>query len=191
MKRQLTTSGTGNKKGKDSKLAERARITRRAKPGEGRHAGQLLVPGSGGRPSLSLAPESVWTHTLLLTGELDLRSARVLEAEIERLCEEGVTRIVLDLRELARIDAIGVAVIAFRCGHCTRHGYEFSLIAGPPSIQLAFEEAGVLDALPFVASDGRDAAEGAGPGRDDRRPEHATLAELAGGKAASATEQSG
>jgi anti-anti-sigma factor len=148
MKRQLTTSGIGNKTRKEVKLADRARIARRA------HGSQPAHPpaAASGRPALSLAPESVWTHTLVLAGELDLRSARTLEAEIERLCEEGVTRIVLDLRELARIDAIGVAVIAFRAGHCTRHGYEFALIAGAPSVQLAFETAGVLDSLPFIAA---------------------------------------
>ena len=155
MKRQLTTSGIGNKTRNEVKLADRARIARRAHAGQPAHA----QTAGGGRPTLSLAPESVWTHTLVLAGELDLRSARTLEAEIERLCDEGVTRIVLDLRELARIDAIGVAVVAFRCGHCTRHGYEFALIAGAPSIQLAFEEAGVLDSLPFVPADVSGAGE--------------------------------
>jgi anti-anti-sigma factor len=158
MKRQLTTSGIGKTR-REVKLADRARIARRA------HVGQSVHPQSAGsgRPSLTLAPETVWTHTLVLAGALDLRSARTLEAEIERLCEEGVTRIVLDLRELARIDAIGVAVIAFRFGHCVRHGYEFALIAGPPSIQLAFEQAGVLDSLPFVPARA-SSTEGAGVG---------------------------
>jgi anti-anti-sigma factor len=90
-----------------------------------------------------------WTHTLVLTGELDRRSAHTLEAEIERLCREGVSGITLDLRELAYIDPIGVAVIAFRCGHCKRRGCDFALIPGRPSIQRAFERAGVSDSLPF------------------------------------------
>jgi anti-anti-sigma factor len=145
MKRQVTTSGI-SKTRKEVKLADHARIARRA------HVGQPAHSQAAGkrRPSLALAPESSWTHTLALAGTLDLRSARTLEVEIERLCEEGVTRIVLDLRELARIDAIGVAVIAFRCGHCIRHGHEFALVAGAPSVQIAFEEAGVLDSLPFI-----------------------------------------
>ena len=155
MKRQLTTSGIGNKTRKEIKLADRARVARR---GHVRQPVPAQAAGSG-RATLSLAPESMWTHTLVLAGELDLRSARTLEAEIERLCEEGVTRIVLDLRELARIDTIGVAVIAFRCGHCARHGYEFALIAGAPSVQIAFEEAGVLDSLPFVPAGASGAEE--------------------------------
>ena len=91
----------------------------------------------------------VWKHTLILTGELDRRSAHTLEAEIERLCREGVSGITLDLRGLTYIDAIGVAVIAFRCGHCRKRGYEFELVPGPAAIQRAFERAGVSEALPF------------------------------------------
>jgi anti-anti-sigma factor len=106
-------------------------------------------------PHLALADANVWTHTLVLTGELDRRSAHTLEVEIERLCEEGVTGITLDLRGLAYIDWIGVAVIAFRCDHCKRRGYEFGLIPGSPSIQFAFEQAGVSDSLPFQHEDSR------------------------------------
>jgi anti-anti-sigma factor len=99
----------------------------------------------------SFAPAGVSAkpHTLILTGELDRRSAHALEAEIERLCEEGVTGITLDLRELTYIDSIGVAVIAFRCRLCRRRGYEFSLIPGSTLINRAFEQAGVADVLPF------------------------------------------
>ena len=92
---------------------------------------------------------SVRKHTLILTGELTHRSAHTLEMEIERLCGEGVTGITLDLRQLAYIDAIGAAVIAFRCGLCQRQGHGFSLIPGSPVIQRAFEQAGLTDVLPF------------------------------------------
>ena len=99
--------------------------------------------------SLVLASVDVQTHTLILTGQLDHRSAPALEAEIERLCEGGVTGITLDLRELTYIDAIGVAVIAFRCGLCKRRGYDFALIPGSRFVHRAFEQAGVTDLLPF------------------------------------------
>jgi anti-anti-sigma factor len=187
MRRHLTTSAIGNKTRNEGKTAERTRITRRAPAGQTNHT----QPGAG-RPSLSLAPASVWTHTLVLAGELDLRSARTLEAEVERLCEEGVTRIILDLRELARIDAIGVAVVAFRCGHCTRHGYEFGLIPGSPSIQRAFEEAGVIDSLPFLSGETADASEPALAGHDGGAGgERQAEAKLAQGDPAAVSEQRG
>jgi anti-anti-sigma factor len=105
------------------------------------------------KPSLALASESDWKHTLILAGELNHRSAHALEAEIERLCQEGVTGITLDLRELTHIDSIGVAVIAFRCGLCKRRGYDFALIPGSRFIRRAFEQAGVTDLLSFQEDD--------------------------------------
>lgn len=104
-------------------------------------------------PRVVLASVSIRTHTLILTGELDGASALVLEAEIERLCGDGVTGITLDLRELENIDSIGVAVIAFRCGLCQRRGYDFALIPGSRLVQRAFEQAGVAELLPFQQED--------------------------------------
>ena len=108
---------------------------------------------------------SIWMHTLILTGEFTHRSAHTLEVEIERLFEEGVTSITLDLRQLTHIDPLGVAVIAFRSRLCKRQGHGCSLIAGPRCVQRAFEEAGIIDQLPFqedvlAARRLRDAAPG-------------------------------
>jgi anti-anti-sigma factor len=96
---------------------------------------------------------NIWMHTLILTGELTHGSAHTLEVEIERLFEEGVTSITLDLRQLTHIDPLGVAVIAFRCRLCKRQGHGFLLVPGPPCVQRAFAEAGVIDQLPFQADE--------------------------------------
>jgi anti-anti-sigma factor len=104
-------------------------------------------------PGLTLRSVSSRTHTLVLTGELTHRSASTLEVEIERLCEEGVSGITLDLRQLTHIDATGVAVISFRCGFCERQGCGFALIPGSRFIHRAFERAGVTDSLPFQEND--------------------------------------
>ncbi len=97
--------------------------------------------------NVALSSVGARMHTIVLIGELTHRSAHELEVEIERLCAEGVTGITLDLRELAYIDAIGVAVIAFRSGLCRRRGYDFALIAGSPLMCRAFEQAGVESVL--------------------------------------------
>lgn len=106
---------------------------------------------TGGLHEAGLAASSVScrTHTLALEGSLDRGSVKQLETEIERLCDEGVTGITLDLRGVTHIDAIGAAVIAFRCGLCRRRGYDFSLIRGSRSVQRIFERAGVSELLPF------------------------------------------
>ena len=113
--------------------------------------------------SIVTAEVTGWTHTLILTGELDRRSAHALEAEIEHLCDEGVTGIRLDLRELTYIDSVGVAVIAFRCRLCRKRGFDFALISGSRLIRRAFEQAGVTDLL-------GDAPDHEEPSMQDRRP---------------------
>jgi anti-anti-sigma factor len=104
---------------------------------------------AGNQPHPLSESVSIWMHTLILTGELTHGSAHMLEVEIERLFEEGVTSITLDLRQLTHIDPLGVGVIAFRCRLCKRQGHGISLIPGPRCVQRAFEEAGVVDELPF------------------------------------------
>src|SRR5262245_39918559 len=93
-------------------------------------------------------------HTLVLVGELTGSSTATLEAAIEGLCERESAQIVLDLRRLERLDAIGAAVIAFRRGWCERHGVELTLIAGTPQVQGAFARAGLLERLSFIEPTG-------------------------------------
>ena len=114
-------------------------------------------PREGDADGLVLRGVNAWNHTVILTGELTHRSAHALEVEIERLCEEGVTDITLDLRDLTWIDPVGVAVIAFRCGLCEKRGYGFRLIRGSHAVQHAFEQAGVLELLPFCDDDTAEA----------------------------------
>ena len=105
--------------------------------------------GSINQPHPLAESPRVRMHTLIPTGELTHRTAHALEVEIERLFEEGVASIVLDLRRLTSIDPIGVAVIAFRCRLCKRQGNSIVLVPGPQPIQRAFADAGVIDELPF------------------------------------------
>jgi anti-anti-sigma factor len=155
MKRHLTASAVSMDTGDEGDA--RASVTDRPHAASKKNT---RTQATSGEPSLVLASLKVWTHTLVLTGELNIRSAHTLEAEIERLCEQGVTGITLDLRQLTYIDPIGVAVIGFCCGLCKRRGYDFALIPGPGSVHRVFEQAGVTEFLPFqqeeiVASSGR------------------------------------
>jgi anti-anti-sigma factor len=92
-------------------------------------------------------------HTVELVGELDRLSAPLLEREIERVCEEGVDAVTLDLRRLTYIDPTGVSVVAFRSRLCAKRGFKFALIPGPPLVQRAFARAGLLERLPFKHAD--------------------------------------
>jgi anti-anti-sigma factor len=148
MKRHLTASAVSlGIRNDDSAIASAGRH-RPATLNNSAHT--QAAPGE--RP-FALTSVSAWTHTLVLTGELNQRSAATLEAEMDRLCEQGVTGITLDLRELRYIDSAAVAAISFRCGLSQRRGYDFALIPGPATIHGAFERAGVADVLPFQESE--------------------------------------
>jgi anti-anti-sigma factor len=108
-----------------------------------------------------LASVKPWTHTLIVTGELNGGSAAELEAEIETLFEEGVTGIRLDLRKLEELDSVGAAVLAFRSGLCARRGYEFAVIPGSPEMHAVLAVAGVRDLVTGEHDDAGRPASGA------------------------------
>ena len=126
----------GDQNGALTEVAERPRTE------NDRNAGTHVATGAP-----RLASVAARMHTLVLTGDLNHRSAHALEAEIDRACEAGITGITLDLSRLAFIDSIGVAVITFRCGLLSRRGYEVAVIPGSGSIRRAFEQAGAAEVL--------------------------------------------
>lgn len=98
-------------------------------------------------PHLTLASTLVWRHRLILTGKLDCRSASELEEEVDCLCQEGVTILTLDLRQLDAIDPTGATAIAFCGAACRRQGRDFAVIPGSRVIHRALTEAGATDLL--------------------------------------------
>jgi anti-anti-sigma factor len=99
------------------------------------------------RPQLTLVSTPAWRHRLVLTGKLDYRSASELEEEIDCLCQEGVTILTLDLRQLDAIDPAGATVIAFCGAVCRRRGHDFAVIPGSSVIDRVLIEAGAKDFL--------------------------------------------
>jgi anti-anti-sigma factor len=99
------------------------------------------------RPHLALASSPVWRHKLILTGRLDHRTVVELEDEIECLCEEGVTILTLDLRQLDAIDSVGAKTIALHGVACKRRGRDFAVVPGSPIVHRALAEAGAESLL--------------------------------------------
>jgi anti-anti-sigma factor len=90
------------------------------------------------------------TATVVVGGELDMLVAPGLQRLIDELLDDGVRRLVLDLRGLEFIDSSGIA-IACRLHARARHdGIEAALVRGAPPIQRVFAIAGVEDELAFV-----------------------------------------
>jgi anti-anti-sigma factor len=130
---------------------------------EGRGAGRngppderaRTVHASAGRVQLDLVREQgvrLRTHTLTLLGDLSHGSASMLEAEIDRLSGSSIDRLVLDLRALSRIDAVGARVILLRSRLCRARGMQLELIRGSSAIQDVFDASGLTEELRFCNS---------------------------------------
>src|SRR5437870_7132118 len=55
-------------------------------------------------PHLTLVRTRLWSHTLILKGNLDDGAAAELDDELECLHQEGVTAMTLDLRQLDALE---------------------------------------------------------------------------------------
>lgn len=134
MKSHLTSSSTslGNQEGMAEALPHPDAIGDRADRAQ-------AVPAL---PRLTPVGAPVWRHKLILTGRLDCRTVVELEDEIECLCQEGVTVLTLDLRQLDAIDSVGASAIAFRGSAAKRRGPDVAVVPGSPVIRRALVEAG-------------------------------------------------
>jgi anti-anti-sigma factor len=90
-------------------------------------------------------------NTLVLTGELDMASAPLLEETLRRICTEPTETITLDLSKLTFMDSTGLRTILLAKDLCEQHDCELMLIPGPAQIQRLFEVTGLLERLPFQA----------------------------------------
>jgi anti-sigma B factor antagonist len=93
------------------------------------------------------------SRVLVPAGELDIASVDLLNAAVERACGDGARSVTLDLRELSFIDSTGLAAIVLASRLCDTNGLELLLIPGSPATQRLFEMTGLIDVLPFRASD--------------------------------------
>jgi anti-sigma B factor antagonist len=97
-------------------------------------------------------------QTVVFRGELDLTDATVMEALLRRLCSDGVRSVLLDLSGLTFIDSTGVYVVLAAQRLCREHGCQLLIRPGDRCVQRVFELTGLLDTLPFQASDEKAAS---------------------------------
>jgi anti-sigma B factor antagonist len=88
------------------------------------------------------------THTLVLTGELDMTTTPMVEEVIVR-CAASARRLILDLSRLTFMDSTGLGLVLTAQHLCEAGGAEFALVPGPTQVQSVFEVTGLLDRLPF------------------------------------------
>jgi anti-sigma B factor antagonist len=95
-------------------------------------------------------------HLLAVSGELDLATAPGLRERLGAAVDSGISRIVVDLREVTFMDSIGLAAIVHARSRLRAAG-RLALVVAPDSYaQLVLDIAGMPRALAVFAD--RDAA---------------------------------
>jgi anti-sigma B factor antagonist len=88
-------------------------------------------------------------HLLVLSGELDIGSAPMLEATMAEACAAGAEELVLDMGGVEFIDSSGLKAILRGKVLCEEHDCSYSLTPAQRPAQGVFETTGVIDRLPF------------------------------------------
>ena len=87
------------------------------------------------------------------TGELDLPGAAVLQAELDRLADDGdLSGVVLDLRGLAFMDSSGLRLVVLADMQARDAGRRFAIVRGDETVHRVFEITRMSDRLDFVES---------------------------------------
>ena len=92
-------------------------------------------------------PDSV---RLILSGELDLSSAALVEEELARVERDAPRRIVLDLSGLRFMDSTGLRLIVAADSRAREQDRGLAIVQGPESVRRVFEITGLEQRLEFM-----------------------------------------
>jgi anti-anti-sigma factor len=107
----------------------------------------MSTPSPGGFSISSSIDDGI--ASLALHGELDLASAPALESSLYSIEEQGLSRLVIDLRELRFIDSTGLRLLLQADARWRKRGRELVLRPGDPMVQRVFDVTGAMDVLRF------------------------------------------
>ncbi|HEY4938603.1 MAG TPA: STAS domain-containing protein [Actinomycetota bacterium] len=100
---------------------------------------------------------------LVLSGELDIETVPVFEAEIERVLADAPATVVLDLPSLEFLDSTGLRAILEAHERLREQGAQLVLTHGRPAVQLTFGITGLDTRLNFI--DNLEQLTGTEPGK--------------------------
>jgi anti-anti-sigma factor len=83
-------------------------------------------------------------------GELDMATIARVRDHLEEAMAAAAGRVILDLRGTTFLDSSALHLAVEVYERSARDGTGFAIIAGPPTVQRAFEIAGLSERLPFV-----------------------------------------
>jgi anti-anti-sigma factor len=91
---------------------------------------------------------------VVLTGELDISTAQMLEDDLRRVEAEGPGLIVLDLKELAFLDSTGLRLMITADARAREDGRKVAIVGANPMIQRVLRLTRLDERLNVVADPG-------------------------------------
>ena len=92
------------------------------------------------------------TLLISLHGEFDRTCSRPFREELERLVDEHVTALILDVHELELIDSPGLRMLLALDGAAREYGLEFTVLCGSGAVRCVLRQTG-LDGVLSVIDD--------------------------------------
>jgi anti-sigma B factor antagonist len=86
-------------------------------------------------------------HTIVLTGELDVASAPVLEEALTDACDSGAREVVLDMSGLEFMDSTGLRAIIRGKARCEDHDCDYRLTPAQRPVEQSLTSTGVRGLL--------------------------------------------
>jgi anti-sigma B factor antagonist len=91
------------------------------------------------------------THVVAVGGELDMGAAPALRDTIERLIEEGVETLVVDMNEATFIDSTSIGILMAAKRRLRARGGSLQLVCTEPNLLRIFEIVGLSQQLSIRA----------------------------------------
>lgn len=91
---------------------------------------------------------------VVLTGELDISTAQLLEDDLRRVEAEGPELIVLDLKDLAFLDSTGLRLMITADARAREDGRKVAIVRANPMIQRVLRLTRLDERLNVVADPG-------------------------------------
>jgi anti-sigma B factor antagonist len=84
------------------------------------------------------------------SGELDLSTTQILDAELRWAIEGDAAKLILDLSELRFIDSAGLRLLVFAVAHSRTNGDRLRMLRGSGAVARALQVSGLDHSLPFI-----------------------------------------
>jgi anti-anti-sigma factor len=97
-------------------------------------------------------PVDAWTHVIEPHGEIDMASARELNAGLGAIMDSGAHYLIVDLEDVFYVDSAGIGVFLSTQRKLQASGGDLIVVCNDPVVRRVFESAGVVAALNVTGS---------------------------------------